>query len=178
MKRPLQRFVGLFCLSWLFLAVGCGDPAPPPASPRDDPEPTAAPRAELAPAPEAAPDITVAEQELRVEPAADPGLEVVRRYTQMFYSGETEKLREKFSEEMKAEFPPGRLEVMRDRVELNLGKEVEVVGEDSQIRDDYRGYVRWARFSKHEGVVEIQWVLRPDNTIAGFIIREAQDDRP
>ena len=108
-------------------------------------------------------------------PAADPGLEVVRRYTQMFYSGETEKLRENFSEEMKDEFPEGRLQVMLDRVRLNLGEEIEVVGEDSQTRDDYRGFVRWARFSKHEGVVEIQWVLREDDTVAGFIIRETQD---
>jgi hypothetical protein len=63
---------------------------------------------------------------------------------------------------------------MRDRVRLNLGEEVEVVGEDSQTRDDYRGFVRWARFSKHDGLIEIRWILRDDDTIAGFQIREAQ----
>jgi hypothetical protein len=95
----------------------------------------------------------------------------------MFYAGEMDELREKFSEEMKAEFPPGRLELMRDRVRDGLGEETEVVDEDSQVRDEYRGFVRWARFSKHDGLVEIQWVLRQDDTIAGFIIREAQTGR-
>ena len=167
MKRVLEKSLKFVCLVGLLVAVGCGNSAPPPPDAPDHPEAT--------PAPEAAPDITVAEQHLQVEPAADPGLEVVRRYTSMFYSGETEKLRENFSEEMKDEFPEGRLQVMLDRVRLNLGEEIEVVGEDSQTRDDYRGFVRWARYSKHEGVVEIQWVLREDDTVAGFIIREAQD---
>jgi hypothetical protein len=66
---------------------------------------------------------------------------------------------------------------MRDRVRLNLGEEIEVVGEDSQTRDDYRGFVRWATFSKHDGLIEIRWILREDDTISGFEIREAQPNR-
>jgi hypothetical protein len=167
--------VRLVCLSSLLLALGCGQADAPETDQPDSPDPAPAARIQHSPVPETRPDITVAQQELQAEPGGDPGLELVRRYTQMFYAGETEKLREKFSEEMQDEFPPGRLKVMRERVQLNLGEEIEVIGEDSQARDDYRGFVRWARFSKHEGVVEIQWVLRKDDTIAGFIIREAQE---
>ena len=174
MKDLLEWAMRLVCLSSLLVTVGCGQADTPETDQPDSPDAAPAARIEHSPAPETGPDITVAQQELQAEPGGDPGLEVVRRYTQMFYSGETEKLRERFSEEMQVEFPPGRLEVMRERVQLNLGEEIEVIGEDSQTRDDYRGFVRWARFSKHDGVVEIQWVLRNDDTIAGFIIREAQ----
>lgn len=178
MEDLLEKAVRLVCVSWLLVAVGCGEAAPPAAETPESPDPAPAAHADVATAPDAVPEINVAQQELRVEPAADPGLAVVRRYTQMFYSGQTEQLREKFSEEMKAEFPPERLQIMRERVRLNLGEEVEVVGEDSQTRDDLRGFVRWARFSKHEGIIEIQWVLREDDTVAGFIIREAKTGRP
>lgn len=178
MKDRFKKAVGFVCLGWLLVAVGCGESAPPTVDGPKSPDQAPAALAEDAAVPEAAPGIAVTQQELQVEAATEPGIEIVRRYTQMFYSGEDEKLRAKFSEEMQAEFPPGRLQVMRERVRLNLGEEVEVVGEDSQTRDDLRGFVRWARFSKHEGVVEIQWIIRKDDTIAGFIIREAQDGPP
>ena len=169
MKHTRTRFLGLACLICLPIVWGCGTAPSPPSESSEAAEPVA--RAE------AAPDISIAEQSLQVEQTVDPGIAVVRRYMQMFYAGEMEGLREKFSTEMKEDFPPGRLQVMRDRVRLNLGEEIEVVGEDSQTRDEYRGFVRWARFSKHDGMIEIRWILREDDTISGFEIREAQPDR-
>jgi len=182
MQILLRRPVEIICLVSLLAVSGCGTTSPPPPESSEAVEPTIRSEAEAAPETlgrGSAPDISVTGQHLQVEPTDEPpGVEVVRRYTQMFYAGELKQLREKFSAEMKEEFPPGRLEEMRDQVRLNLGEETEIVGEDSQARDDYRGFARWARFSKHDGVVEIQWVLREDDTIAGFLIREAQPDRP
>ena len=180
MNRAPENSLGIVCLLWLLVAAGCGGSAPPPTESPDSPGPTSSAEAEpdrMTGGDEPQPAITVEQQELQVQPASDPGLEVVRRYTRMFYDGEMDELRARFSEEMQAEFPPGRLEVMRERVREGLGEETEIVGERSQSRDEYRGFVRWARFSKHDGVVEIQWVLRQDDTVAGFIIREAQAGR-
>jgi hypothetical protein len=175
MKRLSENSLLIACLLWLLVVVGCGTSAPPPT---DAPEATDTPEApEATPSTETPPDITVEQQELQVQPAVDPGLDVVRNYTRMFYDGEMEELRANFSEEMKTDFPPGRLQVMRERIREGLGEEIEIVGERSQTRDEYRGFVRWARFSKHDGLIEIQWVLRQDDTVAGFIIREAQAGR-
>jgi hypothetical protein len=178
--RP--RFLGAIGLLCLPAICGCGSTSPPPpeASATHESTPPASTDASSDGLDrEALPDISVAEQRLQVgEPTTAPGVEVVRKYTQMFYSGDLDQLRESFSAEMKEEFPPERLQVMRDRVRMNLGEEVEIVGEDSQAKDDYRGFVRWARFSKHDGLVEVQWILREDDTIAGFQIREARPEGP
>ena len=175
MRLLPRRSWGFLCLAWLLVLWGCGTSSPPPPESSETVEPIA--QAETDPVPEAlepGPDISVAEQRLQVEPTVEPGTELVRRYTQMFYSGKLEQLRERFSAEMKEEFPPGRLQVMRDEVRLNLGEEIELLGEDSQTRGDYRGFVRWARFSKHDGVIQIEWTLRDDDAIAGLIIKEAR----
>ena len=180
MRPSSEKSLWVVCLLGLLVVAGCGDSTPAPADAPDTPESTSAPLIDpdqTTGGSEAPPDITVAQQELHAKPTGDPGLEVVREYTRMFYDGQMEELRERFSEEMKAEFPPGRLQVMRERVREGLGEEIEVVGERSQARDEYRGFVRWARFSKHDGLIEIQWVLRQDDTISGFIIQEAQAGR-
>ena len=162
MSIPQKRLAASLCLACLLALCGCGSAPSSPPAPTEEREPAAAP------------EVAVVEQRLEVEPTVDAGLEVVRRYTRMFYAGELDSLRQKFSSEMREEFPEGRLELMRDRVRTNLGEETEVVGEDFQLRDDYRGFVRWARFSKHDGLIEVQWILREDDTIAGFMIREAR----
>jgi hypothetical protein len=51
-----------------------------------------------------------------------------------------------------------------------------VIAEDSQVKNDYRGFVRWARFDKTDAIIEIQWILRPNDEIAGFYIRPAQKE--
>jgi hypothetical protein len=155
--RAMATLLGTFrksvSLTILVLLLGCGSAGPPPA------------------------EVAESGQESQTEVTADAGVDVVHRYTEMFFSGQTEQLREKFSEEMKQQFPAGRLELMLGRVQDSLGEPVEIVGEDSQSRGEYRAYVRWARFSKHEGIVEIQWILRPDDKVAGFFVRDARAGR-
>ena len=51
-----------------------------------------------------------------------------------------------------------------------------MIGEDSAVKKDYRGFVRWAQFDKTDQVIEIQWILRPNDEIAGFFIRPAQKE--
>lgn len=155
--------------------AGCGGDSAPPTGSTD--------RAPAAPTEGQATDATalpreprVVDVQLQVPPvtATRPGFETVTRYTEQFYAGELEKLFERFSDEMKTQLPLDRLRELHAFVAERYGREVELIDQDTQTKDEYRGFVRWARFSDHEGVIQIEWILRRDDTIAGFFIRPAQ----
>jgi hypothetical protein len=110
-------------------------------------------------------------------PAVDPEeFATVRRYTAMFYRGELDLLFESFSEEMREVLPMEQLSALHEHAITNFGTETRVIAEDSQVKNDYRGFVRWARFDKTDAIIEIQWILRPNDEIAGFYIRPAQKE--
>jgi hypothetical protein len=169
----------LLLLATVLVAQGCGGPAteddPATESVRQPAPAAPAPSAPAAAAPDAQqPPPKSVDVKVSVAPTEAPQFEVVRRYTTMFYEGELEALYGKFSDEMKEVLPLGRLEALRQRVRSQYGEETEVLGEDSQQQDEYHGFVRWARFSNHDGVIEIQWILRDGDTIAGFFIQPAK----
>jgi hypothetical protein len=110
------------------------------------------------------------------EPSVDADeLAVVREYTQMLYRGELDLLHAKFSDEFSESFPLDKLSAVYEQIATNFGKETQVLREDSQRNEEYRAFVRFARFEKIEQVVEVQWILRAaDDQIAGFFIRPAR----
>ena len=55
----------------------------------------------------------------------------------------------------------------------NFGQEIGVIAEDSSTRGEFRGFVRWARFDETDEVIELQWILRANDEVAGFFIRPA-----
>ena len=100
------------------------------------------------------------------------------RYTEMFYRGELDLLFAHFSKEMQEEvLPLERLAAMYEHVVGEYGAEQRVLGVDSQTKGEYRAFVRWAEFDKTEEVIEVQWILRKDDEIAGFWIRPARKSR-
>jgi len=101
------------------------------------------------------------------------GLDTARRYTEMFYRGDLEPLFEKFSVEMRSVVPLERLVMMREHAVEAFGKEIGVIAEETDTQGEYRGFVRWARFDGTDEVIEVQWILRPDDEVAGFFIRPA-----
>jgi hypothetical protein len=110
-------------------------------------------------------------------PPVDPEkFATVRRYTDMFYRGELDLLFENFSDEMREVVPRDQLSAVHEHAVTNFGKETRVIAEDSAVKNDYRGFVRWAQFDKTDEVIEIQWILRPNDEIAGFFIRPAQKE--
>jgi hypothetical protein len=111
-------------------------------------------------------------------PGADPRFERVRAYTEQFYRGDLDKLYERFSPEMRSTLPLDRLRALRAQVAERYGKEVAVLGEDSQVKGEYRGFVRWARFDRYDGVMEVQWILRNDDSVAGLFVRPARTGKP
>jgi len=164
------RFLVAGSIAFAVLLLGCG------GAERETPEPSPGPetpgepdRGELQ-----APSRPLGEFQISITPAQGAGLETVREYTRMFYAGELDRLHERFSPEMRSDVMPlDKLRELREFVRRTYGDETEVVGEDSQTKGDYRGFARWARFSAHEGVIEVQWILRPDDSVAGFFVRPA-----
>lgn len=154
-------------LSWLvagLVLAGCGG-----GSPSADVEPASVPPSTAtAEQPGGSPNLTGRGGLVRIE---DESMRVVRGYTAQFYAGELTALHERFSDEFKLEMPLAGLQQLHDSVRSELGRELEVIGEDSRVDGEYRGFVRWARFEKYDGVVQIVWILREDDTIAGFRVR-------
>ncbi len=140
------------------------------------------------PAPEPAPQTRPAEPGSAPPPAPGPGkvvaraqlvsqvrgIEVANEYTRKFYASELKELYSKFSDEMKTVLPLERLATRQAEFSTQFGPESKVVHEESKMDGGYRAFVRWARFEKYDGVIGVQWILREDDTIAGFFIRPAQ----
>lgn len=103
-------------------------------------------------------------------------LAAVNDYTRMFYDGELTELYRYFTDEMKTVLPLAQLNAVRDEMLSKYGHEIHVVGQDDETRGEYRGFVRWARFDGYDGVIELQWILQQDDSIAAFFVRPA--DRP
>jgi len=163
-------------VSLLVLLAGCsgGGGAPETAPPDESPPSTTA--SAPVPTPSPPPPSPVSIQAVTAAPSAvDPAeFAAVREYTQMFYDGRLDELFDRFTDEMRQVVPRRQLEMIRDHAVETYGKETRVIGEDTQTKDDTRGFVRWARFDKTEDVIELQWFLKPDDRIAGFFIRPAK----
>jgi hypothetical protein len=179
MRRTLLR---LALPLVLLRTAACGGSAEaPPASLTKQPETQQAPASETAPPPQpgtdAAPPVAVQIAPLPKDGRTpDPALPLVRELTGQFYRGELAKLHKRFSTEMKATLTLERLTELRAKVEKDYGKEVEVLGEDWQYRGNYRGFVRWARFDRYPGPIEVIWMLhKDDDQVAGLFVQPAQN---
>jgi hypothetical protein len=148
----------------LVLAAGCSGSDTGAAPDGASNTPTAPSPAAVPVAPQAAP-----------QPNVDPAeLTTAREYTEMFYKGQLDLLHAEFSDEMREVVPMEQLNAMFEHAVTTYGEEIRVIAEDMQTRDDLRGFVRWARFDKTEEVIEIQWILKRNDEIAGFFIRPAR----
>jgi hypothetical protein len=161
MRRKLTSSIAFLPVALLCAACGGSGETPPPVPvPAQEPPPLSLTPVPVPPQPGPA--------------RADPGFERVRAYTEQFYRGDLEKLYERFSPEMRATLPLERLRALRAQIAERYGKEVAVLGEDSQVKGEYRGFVRWARFDRYDGVMEVQWILRKDDSVAGLFVRPAR----
>jgi hypothetical protein len=146
----------LLIATFLALLVGCSGEAHVPADTPLVETPTS-------PAPAPAPAVDLAEHA------------TAHRYTGMFYRGEIDLLFERFSEEMQEEILPlDQLTALYEHMITHYGTETRVLAVDSKTNGEYRAFVRWAAFDKTEDVIEVQWILRENDVIAGFWIRPAQ----
>ena len=114
----------------------------------------------------------------QTEPAAETHaamLAKVHEYTERFYRGEIDLLYDEFSPGLKQELSLEQFSTLFQYVGENYGKQIQIIKEDAATKDEYSGFVRWARFDKTDEIIEIRWTLRrDDNSIAEFWIRPAK----
>ena len=151
----------------LLVAVGCSgrtEPAPEPVS------------TQLAPAAEASATPVPASRSVNSVAQPDAAmLAKVHDYTERFYRGEIDLLYDEFSPGLKQEFSLEQFSTLYEYVGENFGKQTQIIGEDAADNDEYRGFVRWARFDKTDAIIEIRWTLRrDDNSIVEFWIRPSK----
>lgn len=121
---------------------------------------------------------TAAESEPAADAAADepiriplermPGVDAVAAYTRQLYAGELDELYERFSDEFRAEFSRTQLQEFHDLVRDRFGNEVSLVSIQRKESGDYRAFARFAIFDGYDGVVQLKWILRSDDLIAGL----------
>lgn len=101
-------------------------------------------------------------------------LELGRKLTEQFYSGQTETLWQRFDSPMReAMTSEESLADFQRQVTNQLGLETEVLSESVSPANQYQVYLRSAKFERGPGPVIIQWTLTDDQQIAGFFIRPA-----
>jgi hypothetical protein len=155
----------------LLVAVGC--------SSRTEPTPetqlAAADETSATPLPTSPSVSSVAERPAAPVTAPDAALRAkVHEYTERFYRGEIDLLYDEFSPGLKEEFSLQQFSTLYEYVGEHFGNEIQIIGEDAATSDEYRGFVRWARFDKTEEIIEIRWTLRrDDDSIAEFWIKPA-----
>ena len=164
--------IAVSCLALLLLAGCGGGSGPEPATP-------SAPAAEPMPAPVEAEEETKPSLQVlgtRVVKVEDRAIGVAREYTRMFYENEIDALFERFSPEMQQQIPLDQLKQLAQGMREELGVETAVVQEKVETKEaeGYRGVYRWAHFDKYDGVIEVLWILREDDSVAGFFLNPAQ----
>ncbi len=105
------------------------------------------------------------------------GADLVQRYSDLLHAGELDALYEQFSPDLREEMSLDRLRQTYDDLRV-FGSEVEVVDIQARRKGAYRGFARSARYDRHDGIVQVMWTLRDDDTIAGLIVRRAAAAAP
>lgn len=105
---------------------------------------------------------------------ATAGLDVVHELTRQFYAGDLESIHERFTPDMKKTMSIVQLERFHTDVVTHYGKETKLIGEESQSNEEYRAFARWARFDKTDEVIEVQWILAQDDSVAGLFVKPAK----
>jgi murein DD-endopeptidase MepM/ murein hydrolase activator NlpD len=102
-----------------------------------------------------------------------------RELSALFYDEKLDVLWETFAQPMKDVF--GGLEglkTFRGQIATQLGREVKIVSETTEMVDDVTVYVRTARFEKPPMPFTVQWTVDARGTVVGFLIAPVQVEAP
>ena len=112
--------------------------------------------------------------------AAPDTLALGRQYTSWFYAGETGRLWQLFSPEMKKLMGSAEgLKKFRATVIQQNGYETKVLAEHTQpIGFGTMIYERIGSFSAAPSPVRMQWAVESDGTVTGFIVQLASEKVP
>ncbi len=100
-----------------------------------------------------------------------------REYTRWFYDREFDKLWDRFSPEMRGTFASSaELAALAGRTVEGFGKEQGQAVESVTREDSVRVYTRTSRFERSPDSVTVQWTVKTDGTVTGFVIRPTPPD--
>ncbi len=105
------------------------------------------------------------------------GTKIVAEYTGQLYAGKLDALHARFSDEFRQSFSRDDLQRLYDVMRERFGQETSLVSVQRRESGDYRAFARFAVFDRYEGVVQIGWILRDDDSIAGLSL-EASPKKP
>jgi len=165
MNRPFVVVLLAACIA----CGGSGQESPAPAAPTPAPQPEGG----------ETPSSPVPLGIVRVPSAPtveDATVDLGRELTQEFYDGKFDDLFARFSDELKQELPKPKLIFMHDGNMAKLGAETEVVSEHADRQGGYRRYLRRARYENYDGVVDVQWAFRDDDSVALFMMSPETDE--
>ncbi len=63
---------------------------------------------------------------------------------------------------------------LRDKMLAEFGEEVEVVATRKEAKEGYQAFFRAARFSGDERLIEVAFLIGPDDSIAGLFVTPDQ----
>ncbi|HEX6643210.1 MAG TPA: hypothetical protein VF037_00950 [Gemmatimonadales bacterium] len=100
-----------------------------------------------------------------------------RLYTEWFYGQDFDRLWERFSPELKQEFPSAaELARFAGTTVAELGAERGAARERVVREDSVTVYTRLASFERAPNPVLLQWTLARDGRVTGFVVRPAPED--
>ena len=104
---------------------------------------------------------------------------LVEKMTEQFYQGKLDALYRQFSPGFKEVWSKERLKDFRDQTLTQFGTEIELVGTDREATTTednvlYRVYRRAVRFSDHDGLVEVSWLLNEQQQVSGLFVTPAK----
>jgi hypothetical protein len=106
----------------------------------------------------------------RLSRVVSPEWERIEEFTRLFYDGELEQLYTQFSSSYREEFSMEALTELRNKMLADYGEEVEVVATRTEDSQGYRAFFRASRFSAGDRLIEVAFVIGPDDTISGLVI--------
>jgi len=106
----------------------------------------------------------------RLAKVVSPEWERVEGFTKLFYEGDLEELYSNFSAEYREEFSIQDLTALRDNMRTQFGEEAEVVATRTEENQGYKAFFRAARFSGGDRLIEVAFVIGPDNSISGLFV--------
>ena len=163
-----MRLFALFLMTLLAVACG-GEPT------GQDTAPSAAPTPQIG-VPQGDDGKTTTNAIARLGKVVSPEWARIERFTKQFYNGELDELYANFSDAFKQEFSMQDLVDLRDRVLTEYGEEVKVVATRKEENEDYRAFFRAVHFSNDERLIEIVFVIGPDELIGGLYVTPDRGD--
>ncbi len=104
-------------------------------------------------------------------------LEEGRKFTALFYAGDTASIWARMSPQMRSALGNApALETFAGQVQAQLGREAKVLDESVVEVPGFEVYLRTAQFEKFDGLIHVQWAFDSEGRVGGFFVKPVQKE--